>query len=279
MSIEKINETIWRIAGDKTLEDLYKATDDKLELFVEPLGKSVPLGRFIKESGLGYGSLTWGGFGRFVNVMAAGIKTQKEHPFRFGYEMMGHTNTAYPMHRIVEGSETMLRQGLEALYDKAEHPLSTGDIQELVVQLRPKKDVKAYYQAKPLDDMLYVPDVKDIFFVNDTVAKWFELEKEGWVVATRDDLEGIEGTACDKAWSKRFIEERFDAAQYDVMKLLTTSTGVKAIYAKVKENSANPFFALRTQKGILVLLGIAKDQKSALEETLKELKLTYRIRG
>jgi hypothetical protein len=171
MVLEKIDENVLKLSGDVTLHDIY-ARFPEYELPVEPLGSRKPLSEFISSGGFGYGSLREGPF----NSKIFRIKWKRpKYSFSYGLKNSTLYAAGYPLHRITAALP-------HELYNK-----SLGEIQEVVIPVRDKEEVKVDYEPKESADFHVPPMARDVLFVNDRAASVVGLPGQGKVVMYRPD--------------------------------------------------------------------------------------------
>ncbi len=252
----EMNENILKISGDASLSDIYSKFPD-YGLYIEPLSSKMPLRDFVSRGGFGYGTLREGPF----NSKIFRIKW-KRPKYSFKYGLMDSTLYAagYPLHRMTSALP-------HKLYNK-----SLGEIQEIVIPVRPKEEFRAIY--KPEDSFSFnVPSMaRDVIFVNTKAASLVGLPGQGTVIvyppAVTSELVGVNAEGFIQ---KRFIEDNLGESK--VLWVLTQKSGAAKLYELAGAvASDNLFFALSVNIGLLVMV-----TGEGIEEKLAEMPLTYRI--
>ena len=251
MVLEKVSENVLKLSGDVSLSDIYSRFPD-CELFVEPLSAKKPLSDFISKGGFGYGALREGPF----NSKIFRIKW-KRPKYSFAYGLPDSTLNAagYPLHRITAALP-------HKLYSK-----SLGKIQEVLIPVRDKKEVKIVFKPEDAPDF-HVPSMaRDVLFVNNKAAALVGLPGQGTVAVYSPDaaLESESGDAGE-FMQKRFIEDNLNGTQ--VLRILTQKSGAAKIHELAGED--NLFLALHINIGLLVIVS-----GDGIKEQLPEMPLTY----
>jgi hypothetical protein len=289
MVLEKVNENVLKLSGDVSLSDIYSKFPD-CELFVEPLSSKKPLSEFIASGGFGYGSLREGP----LNSKIFKIKW-KRPKYSFSYGLMNSTlyGAGYPLHRMVSALP-------HELYNR-----SLGEIQEIVIPVRDKEEVKVVYEPKEEANFHVPPMARDVLFVNDKAASIVGLPSQGKVVTYSADAtpqippnppllkggtyepeplpnegayesepslkEGASesgGGDGGEFLQKRFIEDNLNGDQ--VLRVLTQKSGAAKLYELAGANDL--FFALVINIGLLVMVS-----GDGIREQLAEMPLTYSL--
>ena len=253
MVVEKVSENVLKLSGDVSLSDIYTSFPD-CELFVEPLSSKKPLSDFISSGGFGYGSLREGP----LNSKIFRIKWKRSN-YSFKYGLMDSTLYAagYPLHRMAAALP-------HELYNK---PL--GEIQEVVIPVRSKEEVKVVYQSKEDADFRVPPMARNVLFVNDKAASLVGLPGRGTVVMySPDAMPESEGVDAGEFMQKRFIEDNLNSDQ--VLRALTQKSGAAKLYELTGED--NLFLALSINIGLLVMVS-----GEGIKEQLAEMPLTYSL--
>ena len=254
MLLEKVNENVLKLSGDVSLSDVYAKFPDS-ELFVEPLSSKKPLSEFIASGGFGYGSLREGP----LNSKIFRIKW-KRPKYSFSYGLMDSTLYAagYPLHRITAALP-------HELYNK-----SLGEIQEIVIPVRDKEEVRVVYEPKDEADFHVPPMAHNVLFVNDKAASIVGLPGQGTVVMYSPDaaIPESEGGDAGEFSQKRFIEDNLSGDQ--VLRILTQKSGATKLYELA--GADNLFFALSIHIGLLVMVS-----GEGIREQLAEMPLTYSL--
>lgn len=253
MVIEKVNENVLKLSGDVSLSDIYSKFPD-YELFVEPFSSKKPLSEFIASGGFGYGSLREGP----LNSRIFRIKW-KRPKYSFSYGLTDSTLYAagYPLHRMVSALP-------HELYNR-----SLGEIQEIVIPVRDKEEVRVVYQLKEEPDFHVPAMARNVLFVNDKAASIVGLPGQGTVVMYPPDaaIPESQGGDAGEFLQKRFIEDNLNGDQ--VLRVLTQKSGAVKLYELVAEDL---FFALVINIGLLVMVS-----GDGIREQLAEMPLTYII--
>lgn len=258
MVLEKVDENVLKLSGDVSLSDIYSKFPD-CELFVEPLNSKKPLSEFISSGGFGYGSLREGP----LNSKIFRIRW-KRPKYSFKYGLMNSTLYAagYPLHRMVAALP-------HELYSK-----SLGEIQEIVVPVRDREEVKAVYEPKEDADFQVPSMARNVLFANDKAASVVGLPGQGTVVTYSPDATPESGGGdAGEFLQKRFIEDNLNGDQ--VLRILTQKSGA----AKLCElaGADNLFFALSINIGLLVMVSGESEHLANIKEQLAEMPLTYSL--
>ena len=253
MAIEKVNENVLKLSGDVSLSDIYSRFPDS-ELFVEPLSSQKPLSEFISSGGFGYGSLREGPF----NSKIFRIKWKRpKYSFRYGLTDSTLYAAGYPLHRIVAALP-------HELYNK-----SLGEIQEIVIPVRNKEEVKVVYEPKEDADFHVPPMARDVLFVNNKAASVVGLPGQGTVAMYPPDATPeSEGADAGEFLQKRFVEDNLNGDQ--VLRVLTQKSGAAKLYELAAAD--NLFFALFVNIGLLVMVS-----GDGIKEQIAEMPLTYSL--
>jgi len=255
--ILEINENILKISGDASLSDIYSRFPD-YELFIEPLSSKKPLKEFISSGGFGYGSLREGPF----NSKIFRIKWKRpKYSFRYGLTDSTLYAAGYPLHRLVSALP-------HKLYNK-----SLGDIQEIVIPVRPKREFKVVYKPEEIFNFNVPSMAHDVIFVNNKAASLVGLPGQGTVVVYPSSVASeLAGVDVEGFIQKRFIEDNLGESK--VLRVLTQKSGATRLYELAEAaTSDNLFLALSVNIGLLVMIA-----GEGIEEKLPEIPLTYRIR-
>jgi len=254
MLLEKIDESVLRLSGDVSLSDIYSKFPDH-ELPVEPLSSKKPLSEFTASGGFGYGSLREGPFNSKIFRI-----NWKRPKYSFSYGLMDSTLYAagYPLHRMVSALP-------HELYSK-----SLGEIQEIVIPVRDKEEVKVVYESTEEADFHVPPMARNVLFVNDKAASIVGVPGQGTVVTYAADIviPESEGGDAVEFLQKRFIEDNLDGDQ--VLRVLTQKSSAAKLYELA--GADNLFFALVINIGLLVMVS-----GEGIREQLAEMPLTYVI--
>jgi hypothetical protein len=277
MVLEKVNENVLKLSGDASLSDIYSKFPD-YELPVEPLSFKKPLSEFIASGGFGYGSLREGPF----NSRIFRIKW-KRPKYSFSYGLMDSTLYAagYPLHRMTAALP-------HELYNR-----SLGEIQEIVIPVRAREEVKIIYEYKEEPEFHVLPMARNVLFVNDKAASLVGLPGQGTVVmyppdaapqippnpplakggtyesfAKKEGTHESEGGDAGEFLQKRFIEDNLNGDQ--VLRVLTQKSGAVKLYELAGVD--NLFFALAINIGLLVITS-----GEGVREQLAEMPLTYSL--
>ncbi len=281
--IVRVGEDTIKIDGQITLKELYGLIGEQ-ELFVEPLSARQSLSDFILEGGLGFNSLREGSFASrlfwfksstelpqisFLDKVKEklGKPSEKhavvEQTFTYGSEFSTHANAGYPLHRIIEGSPHRI------------WPQKFGAITELIVPVRPKEAVNAYWLDQDIKAVSVPPDASNAFYVNQTAAKAIGLDKGGLVVTYPPGITG-EGKPLEGIWSNRFIEDTIPEGKRG-LKLLSRKSGVPKIHELLDKDDPELFFTLFTKLGALILTAHSPERIGSFWMEASRVPLTYRI--
>jgi hypothetical protein len=247
---KRVTESIIKIDGEATLEEIYSEIPDR-ELFVEPLSKKEKLSCFILEGGLGYNSLKEGTFSS--KIFRLKVSSPKFGTFQYGLDSMGLYNVGYPLHRIVEG------------YDKEFLGLEFHNILEVTVPVRAKEEVKLCFLEKGLGELEAPLSAENVFFINGFGANLMGLPKEGCVITYKNGLEGEGEKLEKKIWAQRFL---LDKIEKTTLRVFAMRSKVKPIYDIFLKAQGELFFALLTHLGVLVVMS---GDESKLEEIFNEI--------
>ena len=253
MVLEKIDDNVLKLSGDVSLSDIYSKFPD-YELLVEPLSSKKPLSGFISSGGFGYGSLREGP----LNSKIFKIKWKRPN-YSFSYGLTHSTLYAagYPLHRMTAALP-------HDLYNK-----SLGEIQEVVIPVRGKEEVKVIYGPKESVDLDVPPMARDVLFVNNKAASLVGLPSQGKVVVyPYDAMPESESEGAGEFLEKRFIEDNLNGDQ--VSRVLTQKSGAAKLYEMAGED--NLFFALSIHIGLLVIVS-----GEGISAQLSEMPLTYSL--
>jgi len=253
MVLEKVDENVLKLSGDVSLSDIYSRFPEK-ELFVEPLSSQKPLSEFISSGGFGYGALREGP----LNSKIFRIKWQRpKYSFRYGLMDSTLYAAGYPLHRMTAALP-------HNLYNR-----SLGEIRELVIPVRDKKDVRVIYEPKESADFHIAPMTSDVLFVNDKAASLVGLPGQGTVTMYPSDVPTeSDGENAEEFLQKRFIEDNLNGEQ--VSRALTQKSGAVKLCELAGEDDL--FFALSINIGWLVMVS-----GDGVREQLAEIPLTYVI--
>jgi hypothetical protein len=283
--IVRVGEDIIKVDGQITLKELYGLFGEQ-ELFVEPLSARQSLSDFILEGGLGFNSLREGSFAaklfwfksstelppplpildkimEKLGKSPAKKDTLAEQTFTYGSEFSTHANAGYPLHRIIEGSPHRI------------WPQKFGAITELIVPIRSKEAVNACWLDQDIKEISVPQEASNAFYVNQTAAKAFGLDKAGLVVSYPPGITG-EGKPLEGIWSNRFIEDMVPEGEKG-FKLLSRKSGIPKIHELLDKENPGLFFALFTKIGVLILTSLSPVRIEGFWKEASRIPLTYRI--
>ena len=251
MVLEKVDENVLKLSGDVSLSDIYSSFPEN-ELFVEPLSSKKPLGEFISGGGFGYGALREGP----LNSKVFSIEWKRpKFSFRYGLKHSTLYAAGYPLQRMTAALP-------HDLYGK-----SLGDIQEVVLPVRDRKEVKVLYKPAESADFHIPPMSRDVLFVNDKAASMVGLPGQGVAVTYPSDAPvESEGSDAGEFLEKRFIEDNLNGTQ--ATRVLTQKSGATKLHELAGQD--NLFFALLVNIGLLVM--VSGDD---IKEQLADMPLTY----
>jgi hypothetical protein len=258
-SIVSISQDTVRFDAGLTLSRLYDQLGGR-ELLVEPLSANQPIGRFMAQGGLGWGSAREGSF-------AASVCRLKTDQFEYGSDVQTLYNVGYPLQRLAEGPEPALLGGEPML----------GEIRDLTVYVRPRAQrVAVFSEVKPTE--IDPPaGALDVFYVNQAAASSFALdgvERAGLVSIYPKDL-APKTPALEGLWEKRFVEDALSPGQTQLKVLTQPSALGKCL--ECAESAGAVLFVLFTHLGPLVLMAGAKEPLQEVRAEILSLPLTWEL--
>jgi len=259
MVLEEINEKVLKLSGDVSLSDIYSRFPD-YELLVEPLNSKMPLSEFISSGGFGYGSLREGP----LNSKIFRIKWKRpKYSFRYGLTDSTLYAAGYPLHRMAAALP-------HPLYNK-----SLGEIQEIVIPVRDKENVKVIYEPGEGADFHVPPMASNVLFVNSKAASAIGLPGQGMVVTYLSEVAPeSEGADAAEFLQQRFIEDSLVNGN-QMLRILTQKSGAAKLYELAGED--NLFFALFINVGLLVIVFGESERLAAIKDQLVEMPLTHSL--
>lgn len=262
-TIKKIVDTICKIPGKATLEEIYRASGDKL-LPVEPFSKKQTIADFILAGGVGYHSMLNGSLAEHIYEIKASYNGK---PFTYGLPFSTLYATGYPLHRIIEGSRN---SGLIKQFDRIDY---------VTLPLMDSGGFTVYWKQSPYGDFDAPPFAINAHYLNESGAKLLGAKDEGFFIAlpTGKEPEG-EGwqTLEDSIWGNRFFIDNLDDTS--IMTVFTQKSTALLLHATFKERKmAGLFMVLYAKKGVLLTATGSADELDELTESIKDQAYTYRL--